>query len=393
MEKFFCQECQKSLFFHYQNWLEEFFNFLPNFTFSKKLEFFLTFFLEKIFTFFKLASWQENFDFSKIHLKSTLVIEELRKRGVKIEILKGPFGFTNHFRAKIGKKIFYFDGLPVVSSNKFDLQIFNDKEKTKKLLKKYNFPVPEGKAFWFWQKKEALKYGKTLGFPLVVKPRSGSFSRHITTNIQNLEELKKAINKAISYSPAFLLEKFLSGNFVYRITIVDFEKVFCGKRVAAHVVGDGVLKISQLIEEKNIKEKRGETYQKDSSLYKIVVDETSEKLLKEKGYNLESIPPKGEIVFLQKDPFVRLGADFIEETPKIHPENIKLFQKLAKTFDIKLVGIDFLAKDISIPWKEQECAILELNNLPCIEVHHFPSLGQPQNVAKEVANLFFKYYL
>jgi cyanophycin synthetase len=163
--------------------------------------------------------------------------------------------------------------------------------------------------------------------------------------------------------------------------------------VAAHVVGDGVLKISQLIEEKNIKEKRGETYQKDCSLYKIVVDETSEKLLKEKGYNLESIPPKGEIVFLQKDPFVRLGADFIEETPKIHPENIKLFQKLAKTFDIKLVGIDFLAKDISIPWKEQECAILELNNLPCIEVHHFPSLGQPQNVAKEVANLFFKYYL
>jgi cyanophycin synthetase len=393
MEKFFCQECQKSLFFHYQNWLEEFFSFLPNFIFSKKLEFFLTFFLEKIFTFFKLASWQENFDFSKIHLKSTLVIEELRKRGVKIEILKGPFGFTNHFRAKIGKKIFYFDGLPVVSSNKFDLQIFNDKEKTKKLLKKYNFPVPEGKAFWFWQKKEALKYGKTLGFPLVVKPRSGSFSRHITTNIQNLEELKKAINKAISYSPAFLLEKFLSGNFVYRITIVDFEKVFCGKRVAAHVVGDGVLKISQLIEEKNIKEKRGETYQKDSSLYKIVVDETSEKLLKEKGYNLESIPPKGEIVFLQKDPFVRLGADFIEETPKIHSENIKLFQKLAKTFDIKLVGIDFLAKDISIPWKEQECAILELNNLPCIEVHHFPSLGQPQNVAKEVANLFFKYYL
>jgi cyanophycin synthetase len=37
--------------------------------------------------------------------------------------------------------------------------------------------------------------------------------------------------------------------------------------------------------------------------------------------------------------------------------------------------------------------VLELNSVPCIEMHHFPSSGTPQNVAKALVDLFFKYYL
>jgi len=58
-----------------------------------------------------------------------------------------------------------------------------------------------------------------------------------------------------------------------------------------------------------------------------------------------------------------------------------------------LTGIDFLAQDIAVSWKEQPCAILELNSVPCIEVHHFPSSGAPTNPAKALADMFFKHYL
>jgi cyanophycin synthetase len=76
-----------------------------------------------------------------------------------------------------------------------------------------------------------------------------------------------------------------------------------------------------------------------------------------------------------------------------HPDNIQLFKDIAKFFDIRLVGIDFLVPDISSSWQNQQCAVLELNSVPCIETHHFPSSGAPQNVANALVDLFFKYYL
>jgi len=144
---------------------------------------------------------------------------------------------------------------------------------------------------------------------------------------------------------------------------------------------------------KNKNPQRGNPQQKGTILCKLVINETTEKLLKEKGYNFSTIPKKGEIVYLQKDSFLKLGGDLFEVTKGVHPDNLLLFCEVAKFFDVRLVGIDFLAKDISISWKNQPCAILELNSLPCIEMHHFPSSGKSQNVAKTLVDMVFKYYL
>ena len=82
-----------------------------------------------------------------------------------------------------------------------------------------------------------------------------------------------------------------------------------------------------------------------------------------------------------------------EVTDIAHPDNIQLFKDTAKIFDTRLVGLDFIVPEIEKSWKNQNCAILELNSVPCIELHHFPSSGEPKNVAGAVTNLFVKYYL
>jgi len=393
--KGFCNDCGMQSIYHIQTWLDEltdrFLQCLPSF---KKLELFFGVLLEKFFTFFKLASLRNDFTPSDIQLKSTCFINEARKRGVKFKALYGPFGYTNHFRAEIGGKIFRFESLPIADfASQQKVQLVDDKEWTKRRLKKGNFPVADGRGFWFWQKNRAVKFGVELGFPLVVKPRSGSVSRHVTTNIQNIDEFKRAINKAIIYSPAFIVEKFIPDTFVYRATVVDFDFVACVKQVAANVTGDGVSTIKRLIDKKNNDSRRGEPHQKEFTLYRIVENETLKKTLREKAYNFSTVPQKGEIVYLQKDPFLKLGGDLIEVTPQVHPDNTQLFREIAKFFDIRLVGIDFLAQNISDSWKNQRCAVLELNSAPCIELHHFPSSGTPQNVAGAVVNLFLKYYL
>ncbi|MBI2515083.1 hypothetical protein HYV91_02795 [Candidatus Wolfebacteria bacterium] len=391
-ERNFCPDCLAPSIYHLQTWLEDFsecllpprfLNFLP-----KKFGDFLEILLENIFVFGGIAKWVDDFSKSDIQPRSWIFTEEARIKGIPVQVLRGPFGCTNHFRMKIGERTIRFNGLPFAEEN----SIADDKKLTKEYLEKGNFPVAPGKAFWFWENKKAMEYGeKEAGFPLVVKPRSGSVSRHVTINIKTREDLKKAIQKAIIYSPTFMVEKFIPGN-VYRATVVNGENVFCVRQEPARVVGDGILSIKKLIEKKNSDPQRGEADQKEFTLHKIILDETVEGLLKEKNYDFSSVPLEGEIIYLQKDSFLRLGGDLVEMTDKIHPDNADLFRQLAKFFNLRLTGIDFIAEDISQSWQNQQCAILELNSLPCIELHHFPSIGQPQNVAKALLRAILENY-
>ncbi len=381
-----CQDCGTPSIHHVKTWLDGLTQmFLPPLSLPKNLDSFFYVLLEKFLTFFKLVSLKEDFAKTDIQSRTRCFMEEAEKRGVKFKALQGPFGYTGYFSAEINGKVIRFEGLPIAEfANKQSLQLIDDKEKTKRRLQKGDFPVAEGKSFWFWQKNKAIKFGiNRLGFPLIVKPRSGSISQHVTTNIQDIEKLKYAIARAIIYSPVFMVEKFISDGFVCRATVIDFDFIACVKQIPANVIGDEISTIRELIDEKN----------KKSAFYKIVENETTKNLLAKKGYGLSAIPKKNELVYLQKDPFLKLGGDLVEITPEVHPENLRLFRDIAKFFDIRVVGLDFLCQDIAIPWKNQECAVLELNSLPCIELHHFPSSGIPQNAAGALVDLFFKYYL
>jgi len=396
MLKKHCKDCGLPAAHHIQTWLDEITSsIMPRLRLPKKIKSFFDVMLEKSFSSIGLIKMRDDFLFSEIQMRSACFIDEARKRGVKFQAAKGPVGYTNHFCAEVNGQKYRFESLPVAEhASKYDISFVNCKERTKNHLKKGGFPIADGKSFWFWQKNRALKFGSAeLGFPLVVKPRGGSVARHVTTNIKSRDELSKAINKAIVYSPAFIVERFVENSFVYRATVVDFDFVAVVKQVPANVVGEGVSTIQQLIEKKNSDKRRGEPHQKDLTLYKLVIDETMEKLLAEKDYNLETVPKKDEIVYLQKNPFLKLGGDLVEVTDIVHSDNIQLFKDIAKFFDIRLVGMDFLVPDISSSWRNQKCAVLELNSVPCIEMHHFPLSGSPQNAANALVDLFFKYYL
>lgn len=365
----------------------------PSLTLSTKIDRLLGTLLRKFLLLSGLVSWRNNFTYSDVNLRTACFIKEARKEGWKFEGLKSPLGFTGHFRAKKDDKKIVFEGLPLTEiSNKYRSGFVDNKGKLKKALNKNNFPAAPGKSFWFWQKRRMLNYGQKLGYPLVVKPNWGSSSEGVTTNIANRPQLKKAINKASCYAPVSVVEKYITKAFVHRATVIDYKSVACVKQVPANVVGDGVSTIRELIERKNNDEERGEWGQGDSTLYKIVSDKNTTALLSARGLNSRSIPLAHEIVYLQRDPFLKLGGDLVEVTSQVHPDNLQLFYSLAKFFDVKLVGIDFICRDISISWHKQSCAILELNSLPCIELHHFPYAGAPQNVARSLVETLSKYY-
>ena len=134
----------------------------------------------------------------------------------------------------------------------------------------------------FRKAQKALFYAKELGFPLVVKPKLGSLSKHITCNIQNEADLKKAIKIVQIINPEFIVEKFIEGD-VHRITLVDHKMAGCCLREAPNVIGDGMHTITELIEIKNEHPWRGETHHKNFTLHKIIIDENTQFFWLNKG--------------------------------------------------------------------------------------------------------------
>lgn len=344
--------------------------------------------IERVLLMLCLASLEDVFTPHDIALRSTRFIEEGKKRGAKFQAIKGPFGFTGNFRMYYNNRLIRFEGLPQFPINTGNI---DDKKASKEILSRADYPVPKGRAFPFWKKGEALSYAKDLGFPLVVKPRAGSVARHVTPNITSFAKLLSAVDKAYQYSPSIIIEEHIPGN-VYRATVVNYEKVFCVRQVPANVVGDGVHTIQNLIEQKNAHPARGPRGSRAHTLFHIPITDDTIKLLKTEGYTLQSIPKAGQTVYLQENPFFRLGADLEEVTSGVHPDNTLLFQDVAKVFKAPVVGVDFVAANIADSWKAQKCGILELNSLPCIEMHELPSHGDPQNVSAALFDMLDEKY-
>lgn len=311
--------------------------------------------------------------------RTLVVAREAAQRGIPVKSLKflGRES-TNFFSIKTKNKKIIFEVLPTEDIAKISKVDFDDKYKFKLILKSANLPRAEGERFH--NAKQAFTYGKKLGFPLVVKPKLGSLSKHITCNIQNEADLKKAIRVAQIINPEFIVEKFIEGG-VYRITLVGHKMAACCRREAPNVVGDGIHTIADLIKIKNQHPWRGEAHQKNFTLHKINTDESARFFLAKQGLTVESVLPAGTKAYLHNKIILKCGADIHDKTDEVHPDNVALFQKISRLCGTSLIGLDFICQDISVSYHQQECAALEANSLPYIDMHHYPVTGQPRNVA------------
>ena len=152
-------------------------------------------------------------------------------------------------------------------------------------------------------------------------------------------------------------------------------------REAPNVTGDGAHTVAERIEIKNEHSWRGEAHQKNFTLHKIVADESAQVFLAKRGLTVESVLPKGTKVYLRDKIILKSGADIHDKTDEVHPDNIALFEKVSRLCESPLIGLDFICQDISRPHHQQECAVLEANSLPYIDMHHYPVTGKPRNVA------------
>ncbi len=259
-----------------------------------------------------------------------------------------------------------------------------NKEQTKKILSDNAIPVAKGDIC---VDEEDLKYTiDRIGYPIVLKPLDGNHGKGASINVKTWEDALAGMEFAKKYGRKVIVEKFITGH-DFRILVIDNKMVAAAQRVPANVVGDGKSTISQLIEETNKDPRRG--YGHENVLTEITVDRDTTDLLEKRGYSLETVPAKDEVVYLKSTANLSTGGTSIDITDMIHPENVFLAERIARVIGLDVCGIDIMAKNLTQPLKETGGVILEVNAAPGFRMHLAPSEGLARNVASPVIDMLY----
>jgi cyanophycin synthetase len=259
-----------------------------------------------------------------------------------------------------------------------------DKEETKNLLGAAEIPVPTGDVV---RTEEGLQDAiDSIGYPIVIKPIDGNHGKGNTTNITTWEQALVAFAAAKVYGRSVIVEKYITG-FDFRILVIDYKFICAALRTPASVMGDGKSTIQALIDQTNSDPRRG--YGHEKVLTQITIDQFTQKMLDEKGYSLETIPPRDELVFLKPTANLSTGGTSTDVTDEVHPANITMCERIAKIIGLDICGIDIMATDLRTPVTENGGAILEVNAAPGFRMHIDPSVGIPRNVAEPVVDMLF----
>ncbi len=254
------------------------------------------------------------------------------------------------------------------------------------------FPTPQGRNCF--TEAEAVSEARKLGFPVVVKPVAGHKGIGVTTGIKNESEVKIAFQNIVdsaekenTFFDGAIVQQHITGH-DHRLLTVNGKFAAALKRVPAYVDGDGQRTIEELIETENSKEIRLDNAR--SPLAKIKIDKDLIDYLILQNLQLDSMPDAGERIFLRRIANISAGGVSVNVTEHIHPKNIELCESIADFFDVKCLGIDVLADDISKPWNEGNFGIIEINAGPGVFMHLAPAYGGSINVPELILMSHFK---
>ena len=156
-------------------------------------------------------------------------------------------------------------------------------------------------------------------FPCVLKPIKGAHGNQVFANIESVDELEGVLPLVFTKQGKrdILIENFINGK-DYRLIVVGNKVSAVMERIPAHVIGDGVSNISQLITKFNNNPLIGERYERP--LCKIRVNGEVKRNLKKQNKNLTYVPQEGETAFLRQNANISTGGVGKDVTESISQE-------------------------------------------------------------------------
>ncbi len=308
------------------------------------------------------------------------IVDAARKRGIPVRRLnEASFVQLGH-----GSKQRRIMAAETDRTSAIAEAIAQDKELTKLMLRAAGVPVPFGRIVH--SPEEAWEEAQEIGFPVTVKPADGNQGRGVAVNLNTKEQVLCAFKAAVKESSEIMVEENVHGR-DFRLLVIGGRLIAAACRMPAHVIGDGVRTVAELIAEENTDPRRGDHHA--LQLSKIPLDAVSLSTLRMQGLTPESVPENGKLVLIRRNANLSTGGTAVDVTDQVHPINANYAICAAASVGLDIAGIDIVADDISKPLDEQGGKLIEVNAGPGLRMHIAPSEGTGRPVGEAIIDMLF----
>lgn len=272
--------------------------------------------------------------------------------------------------------------------NPVTLEIAGMKPLVYQLFAERGLRVPEHRTYQLDDWKQAAEFLKSHPKGCVVKPANGTSSgQGVTTHILTESEVKTASVLASLYCSDLLIEPMIPGE-CYRLLVLDGELVHAVRRTGPRLVGDGVSTIASLLQVDNeFRRSRGEQ--------PLDADRDCLFTLDYQGLSLESVPLHGQAVLVKSvnDPrrkCVEVRTVYNDVVTHLICDSLRHnAEAAAKILNSRLVGVDFITVDPTVPLDKSGGVINEVNTTPGLH-HHYDAAWEsfPEPAPRILQSLF-----
>lgn len=308
------------------------------------------------------------------------VVEEARRRGIPVRRLNS----RSLVQLGLGTRLRRIQATMTDNTSGIGIEIAQNKDETKRVLDALGLPVPHGAVAT--SAEHAVEIARALGLPVILKPLDANHGRGISMRLSDETAIRAAWWAAAQVSSRVLVERYVEGD-DYRVLVVNGRVVAVAERRPAHIIGDGVHTIRELIEQVNQDPRRGTGHTK--TLTCLPCDQHTVDLLASRGLTLESTPAAGTTVPLRDTANLSTGGTAADRTDEIHPDNATACEMAAGAVGLDVAGIDVITPAISVPFRENGAAIIEVNAAPGIRMHTHPTEGKPRNVGAPIVDMLY----
>ncbi|MDN5275025.1 MAG: cyanophycin synthetase [Candidatus Saccharibacteria bacterium] len=295
----------------------------------------------------------------QLQISTRIIYDELIRRDIAVDILDIGSSLLEYTDSH-DVRHFIFSTCSDKSSAT-GLIIANSKARTAAIAIRLGIPVPAQII-----SRDIRKVRKLLSVhkQIVIKPVLGSGGKGVSTNITSNVELKDAYMYAKKYNHDIVAQQYINGDDV-RLLVID--GVFCSAvtRKPAHVIGDGISTIRELIIVANGTVARNDDSR--SSLMHINQNAAARFL----GDSIDHVVVKsGEEVRVVGPANVSLGGSLHEATHLVSSAMIADAEAITKKLGLGICGVDMM-------WDQttNKHYLIEVNATPGIDIHNDPFSG------------------